>query len=562
MIHVGTAEYSCAHTTKLYEQRRLGRGDLREKMKNNSRGQLSIPVQSLDDELNARRKPLLQAKIKPWWSMIAAVLAVVVTLTGVTIGYINLSERTTSNRLAIGLTLAPTNLDLRTTSGTALEQLLIGNVYEALLTRNSDNSVSPGVAQSWEVSADRKQYTFHLHKNMSFSNGHVLDAQDVVWSIQTMMDKQLQGAVSLANFESVKALDAHTVVLRLSAPYSELLWNLSSRAGVVYDKDATYDAKTQAVGSGPYTIAAYNPGVSVTLQARPNYWGSAHKAQIRTIVLNYYVDPQAALHALESNDVQVLAPISSQLASTIEKDERFQVQAGDGTDKYVLAFNNCKEPFTDKRVRQAIRYAIDEKSIIASRGGTDALLGGPIPSLDPGYEDLTGLYATDVKKAQSLMQEAGYSPSKPLKLTLTYANIYPAEIGQQLRSQLTKIGIDLTVNRTEFATWLAQVYKQHNFDISMVDHNDSHDFKQWAMPDYYYGYNNAQVQKLYAEAMAALSDEQRDTLLAKAARIVSEDAPADWIMNFRVVSAWRTNVEGFPVNLNQTVLPLWEVNVR
>ncbi|MDK7090247.1 ABC transporter substrate-binding protein, partial [Escherichia coli] len=152
--------------------------------------------------------------------------------------------------------------------------------------------------------------------------------------------------------------------------------------------------------------------------------------------------PQAALHALESNDVQVLAPISSQLASTIEKDERFQVQAGDGTDKYVLAFNNRKEPFTDKRVRQAIRYAIDEKSIIASRGGTDALLGGPIPSLDPGYEDLTGLYATDVKKAQSLMQEAGYSPSTPLKLTLSYANIYPAEIGQQLRSQLAKIGID------------------------------------------------------------------------------------------------------------------------
>ena len=147
MIHVGTAEYSCARTTKLYKQRRLGRGDLREKMKNNSRGQLSIPVQSLDDELNARRKPLLQAKIKPWWSMIVAALAVVVTLTGVTIGYINLSERTTSNRLAIGLTLAPTNLDLRTTSVTALEQLLIGNVYEALLTRNSDNSVSPGVEQ-------------------------------------------------------------------------------------------------------------------------------------------------------------------------------------------------------------------------------------------------------------------------------------------------------------------------------------------------------------------------------------------------------------------------------
>ena len=92
----------------------------------------------------------------------------------------------------------------------------------------------------------------------------------------------------------------------------------------------------------------------------PELLGAHTKAQVRTIVLNYYVDPQAALHALESNDVQVLAPISSQLASTIEKDERFQVQAGDGTDKYVLAFNNRKEPLPTN-VRQAIRYAIDEK---------------------------------------------------------------------------------------------------------------------------------------------------------------------------------------------------------
>ncbi|WP_418968926.1 ABC transporter substrate-binding protein [Alloscardovia omnicolens] len=530
-------------------------------MKKESRGQFSVPVQSLDDELNAHRKPL-KSKQRPWWSMIAALVAALVALTSITAGYARWGSRSTAGQVAIGLQLAPTNLDLRNTSGTSLEQLLIGNVYEALLTRNSDNTVSPGIAQSWQVSDDRKQYTFHLHKDITFSNGHELDAQDVVWSIHSMMDKELQGSLSLANFESVRATDAHTVVLTLSAPYSELLWNLSGRAGVVYDKDAKYDAKTQAIGSGPYTITSYEPGVSVTLQARDNYWSTDHKPQTQTVVVRYFTDPQAGLHALESNDVQVLSPINSQLAATLSQDSRFHVQVGEGTDKYVLAFNNAQAPFTDKRVRQAIRYAIDEKAIIASRGGTDAALGGPISSLDPGYEDLTGLYKTDVTKAQELLKQAGYSTHNPLKLRLTYANIYPAEIGQQLRSQLAKIGIDLTVQRTEFATWLSQVYKNHDFDISMVDHNDSHDFKQWANPDYYYGYNNQKVQQLYAQAMQARSDDERDTLLAQAARIVSEDAPADWIMNFRVVTAWRTNVEGFPLNLNQSLMSLWQVRVR
>ena len=110
VIHVGTTEYSCARTTKLYKQRRLGRGDLREKMKNNSRGQLSIPVQSLDDELNARRKPLLQAKIKPWWSMIVAASALYGTPclvidmgTATTFNYVDTSGAITMGVIQTGL---------------------------------------------------------------------------------------------------------------------------------------------------------------------------------------------------------------------------------------------------------------------------------------------------------------------------------------------------------------------------------------------------------------------------------------------------------------------------
>ncbi|MFC0265573.1 ABC transporter substrate-binding protein [Alloscardovia macacae] len=541
-----------------------------------------------------------------WWPMVSIVVALALLISAVVVAYARTGDGShgvsgasgagAHSHISIGLQLAPTNLDIRQTSGTALDQLLIGNVYEALLTRNEDNTVSPGLAQSWEVSADRLTYTFHLNAGMTFSNGDTLDASDVVWSIRSMMEGHLQGSNGVANFASVSAPDARTVVLKLSKPYSELLWNLSGRSGLVFDEQAlsgadgsgadasgadgsgadrsgsAYDAKTQALGSGPYVLSAYEPGVSATLTARTKYWGEQalnRRAHIQTITVRYFADPQAGLNAFTSGDVQVLAPISGTLTGAIQNDARFTYKTGDGTDKYVLAFNNATGGgsaadgtagvLKDKRVRQAIRYAIDENAIIASRGGTDAPLGGPIPSLDPGYEDLTGLYPTDVEKARTLLAEAGYSTSHPLRLRLMYANTYPAEIGQQLRSQLARVGIDLNVQRVEFATWLSTVYKQRDFDISMVDHNESHDFAQWANPEYYYGYDNADVQKLYAQAMEAVTDSERDSLLARAARLVSEDAAADWIMNYRVVTAWDKRVRGFPLTMNQVNMPLWNV---
>ena len=149
-----------------------------------------------------------------------------------------------------------------------------------------------------------------------------------------------------------------------------------------------------------------------------------------------------------------------------------------------------------------------------------------------------------------------------MKLTLTYANTYGTELGDQLRSQLKTIGIDLKVNVVEFSTWLQDVHSDKNYDLSLVDHNESHDFYQWANPDYYYNYDNPEVQRLYAEAIAQPDADASDALLARAARIVSEDAAADWLFNYRVTTAVAKGVEGFPFDMNQTLLPLWNVTYR
>lgn len=519
---------------------------------------------STDATLNARAKSPKSKGPNKWIIAIIAVIAVVAIIVGVIVFRNNsassdTAENGTSNTVTIGLKLAPVSLDIRHQSGSAIEQVLIGNVYEGLLSRDSDNKVQPGLAKSWDISNDGTTYTFHLNENMNFSNGDKLDADDVAWSINQLKEKQYYNANQVESLDKAEAVDADTVRLTLDAPDSNLLWYLTGRPGLVFDKNATYNAKTEAVGSGPYTVESFDPASKMVLKANPKYWGSAHKPATEHVVLKFITDDNAAVNALKGGDVDVLSPVNATLAKSLDTNT-YRVSAADGSDKFVLAFNCTNDKLEDKRVRQAIRYGINHKGIIASRGNVDYALGGPIPSVDPGYEDLTGLYPYNVSKARQLMKDAGYSTDNPLRLTLTYANTYGSELGDQLKSQLAKIGIDLKINYVEFSTWLQDVHANGNYELSLVDHAESHDFYKWTTPDYYYHYDGKQAREWYAKALESTDEQQSADYLKRAAKAVSEDAPADWLFGYRVTVASNKHVQGFPSKLSQTVLPLWQIS--
>lgn len=516
---------------------------------------------STDESLNARARTSKSPRPNKWGIIIAAVVAIAIIVGAVAVfnGRNAQQSANKADTVTIGLKLAPPSLNIRRQSGSAIEQVLIGNVYEGLVSRDSDNAVQPGLAKSWDISTDGTTYTFHLNRNMTFSNGDVLDADDVAWSINQLKEKQYYNVNQVESLSKAEALDANTVRITLSSPDSNLLWYLTGRPGLVFDKDATYNAKTQAVGSGPYTVESFDSASKMVLKANPKYWGTAHKPATQHVVIDFITDDNAAVNALKSGDVDVLSPVNATLAKSLDT-HTYHVSASDGSDKFVLAFNCANKKLADKRVRQAIRYGINHKEIIASRGGVDTALGGPIPSVDPGYEDLTGLYPYDVAKAKQLMREAGYSTSKPLKLTLTYANTYGTELGDQLKSQLAAIGIDLNINYVEFSTWLQDVHANGDYELSLVDHAESHDFYKWTTPEYYYHYDNRNVQALYAKALAATDEKESDEYLKQAAKTVSEDAPADWLFGYRVTVAYNKGVKGFPDKLSQTVLPLWQIS--
>jgi peptide/nickel transport system substrate-binding protein len=123
------------------------------------------------------------------------------------------------------------------------------------------------------------------------------------------------------------------------------------------------------------------------------------------------------------------------------------------------------------------------------------------------------------------------------------------------------VGVTLKVESVDFSTWLQDVYTNHDYDLSFVRHVEARDFGNWADPTYYFGYDNATVQSLYAQAQATTDEQQSSDLLAEAARIVDDEDAADWLLLATPRTAVGTNVANFPKNSLNVRLPLAGVTV-
>lgn len=459
--------------------------------------------------------------------------------------------------LTVRLSLEPTNLDIRHTDGAALDQALIDNVYEGLVKRDADNGIVESLASEYEVSDDGLTYAFTLREGVSFHDGTALTVDDVVSSLQTVKDDEtVQGHDDLADVVTIAATDASTVTVTLAAPNSDFLFSLTGRAGLVVKAGDATNFQTAANGTGPFTVKRWAQGQSLVLARFDSYWGQ--RAGVAEVVLDYIPDQAAAANAAVAGDVDVALEIDPEFRSQIEDTGSFTIETGQTTDKGTLAFNNAVAPLDDVRVREALRLSIDHDGLIEAIGGVGETLYGPIPQLDPGYEDLSSVVEHNPERARELLAEAGQTD---LQLTLTIPSVYPTAIPTYLVSSFNDIGVTLRVQSVEFPAWLQNVFRNKDYQLSFVRHVEARDFGNWANPDYYFGYDSPEVQSLYAEAVASTDEAESDRLLAQAARIVSEDHAADWLFVATPLMAIGSNVQGFPLNSLNVRLPLAAVTV-
>ncbi|QEW02544.1 ABC transporter substrate-binding protein [Microbacterium lushaniae] len=458
--------------------------------------------------------------------------------------------------LTVGLVLEPTNLDIRRTSGAALEQILIDNVYEGLVTRTQENEIVASLASAFEVSDDGLTYTFTLSDGVTFHDGTPLTVEDVVTSLtQVKDDPEIVGNTEFAGVASITAADDSTVVITLTEPNQNFLFTLTGPAGLVFKTGDTTDFQTAANGTGPFTLERWNQGDSIQLVRNDAYW--AEPAGVAEVVLQYIPDFTAGVNAALDGSLDVLTAVQPDLSAQLDEASGFTLTTGQTTDKGTLAFNNAVAPLDDARVREALRLAIDHEALVEAIGSGQTQYG-PIPELDPGYEDLSDVAPYDPERAMELLEEAG---ADDLELTLTIPSFYGTTVPQVLVSDFDEIGVTLEVESVEFATWLQDVYTNHDYELSFVLHVEPRDVGNFADPTYYFGYDNPEVQDLHAQAQVAVDPDESAELLAEAARIVSEDHAADWLYTGATITAVGDGVSGFPVDSVNSRIDLAGVTV-
>lgn len=470
-----------------------------------------------------------------------------------------------SHELTVGLQLEPTNLDIRATGGVALDQILIDNVYQGLigLKPGSVSEFVPVLAEALpQISDDGLDYTFTLRDGVAFGkSGNALAAKDVVDSLSATEGPASLGA-ALAAPVKVTAPDDRTIRIELEQPNSQLLWQLANRPGLVFESAYGEDLSNTANGTGPYLLEQWKQGDSITFVKNPKYWGEP--AALDQVVWRYIPDGNAAVNAAKAGDVDVLAPVVSSFVSQLEGDEKFTLGRADSTDVFTLAYNSEKAPLDDVRVRTALSKAIDGEAIVKAFYGDGKPLGGPITDIEAAYEDLTSVNAYDPDGAKALLKEAG---AEKLKLTVTVPNFYATDALNQVVSDFAAVGVTLKIDQVEFSTWLSDVYSApedgspRSFELSYIDHAEANDFVNYVTKGYYFGQVDPAAKDLYDRSLTATDPAEAVDLVKQAARIVADDAPAKWLINYTPTNAVGTRVHGFPTSNTNSRINLETVTV-
>ncbi|MFN3732595.1 ABC transporter substrate-binding protein [Comamonas testosteroni] len=449
--------------------------------------------------------------------------------------------------VTLAMTLEPPGLDPTAGAASSIAEVVLYNVFETLTKINSDGSVSPLLAESWEVSSDLKTYTFRLRKDVKFHNGEPFNAAAVKFSFdRAAADKSTnKDKRTFANL-STKVADEHTVVLTNQEIDPDFLFMMGQATSIVVEPKSAATNASKPVGTGPYQLAAWAKGASVTLAAWPGY-RSAQSIRIKRAVFRFIPDPAAQVAALLAGDVDAFPRVSPRSVPQFKANARFQVVVSNSRAKTILAINNARKPLSDIRVRRAIAAAIDRKAVIA--GAADGY-GVPIGSYYVptafGYVDTTGINPFDLEKAKALMAEAGVKTPLTLTMTLPPAP-YARQGGELIAAQLAKIGIQLKLQNVEWAQWLSGTYTNKNYDLTIISHVEPFDLGNFAKPDYYWGYQSQEFNELFDKIKHTPRPADRARLLGDAQRLLAHDS----VHGFLYTPQWVTVA-------NQKLRGLWK----
>ncbi len=461
---------------------------------------------------------------------------------------------------------------------------VIRQVCEYLTFTDRNNITHPYLLEKWDVSDDLKTWTLHVRKDVKWRKGRPLTADDVVWNLKRVSDPAIGSSMLglftgylVEEFETgekdekgkakkssrlwsenaIEKVDDHTIRLNAYAPQIAVAEHLFHYPMFILDPEENGSFGAGANGTGPFEMTEFTVGKNAKYKARTDYWGKGPYLETFEFV-DLGDNPGASIAAIASKQVDGLSEADAVQINAMQNFPHVQVHKVETSQTVVARMRPDHEIFKDKRVRQAMRYAIDRNKVIQT-----SLLGAGTPAEDhhvspshPEYADLPK-YPRDIEKAKALLTEAGYPEGFEIDMVTRPDPIWELNTAQVLAEQFKDIGVTVNIKSLPSAQYW-EVWTTVPFSLTAWGHRPLaimtlalayRSNAAWNES----GYSNPEFDKLLTQAEGILDPKERSKVMAKIEALMQDDGPI-------VQPFWRVfstvmdkKVQGFELHPSQYI---------
>jgi len=448
----------------------------------------------------------------------------------------------------------------------------VAYVFDGLTRVTEQAEVVPNLATRWDVSTDGRTYTFHLARGVTFHDGTPFGARDVEHSFMRVLDPKTRGGRGwplypidgarevaegkVATIRGLAVLDDSTVRMTLTAPFSIFPKLLALPVASIVPRRTPADFGERPVGTGPWRFVEWRHDDYLRFARNASYHGGAPRAD--SLEARIIPDASTAIAEFESGTVDLVSIPAQETRSWQANDEaRPLLHSAPSLRLIYAALNTTRGPLRDARVRQAINYAVDTRTILARlMGGRGVRAAGVIPPSLAGYDAARAAYPYDTARARALLTQAGYPRGLALELWCSQSEPFP-RMAQTIQAYLARVGVRVTIVQRDAAS-MREAARNGKTDIALKDwFADYPDGEAFLFPLLHGSnagvggnvsfYRNAIVDSLVTASHAEQNDSVRADLYRRADALAFQDAPMLFLFFFNELYAIQPWLSGFTV---------------
>jgi oligopeptide transport system substrate-binding protein len=446
----------------------------------------------------------------------------------------------------------------------------VGYVFDGLVRFTPDAQVVPGLAGSWDISADGLTYTFHLRSGVKFHDGRPFTARNVLNSFQRVLDPKSTGGRGWPLFpiagaqeyaggrggSGVSGLSApndSTVVIRLKEPLAIFPKLLAMPVAHIVPDSVPANFGERPIGTGPWKFVEWRHDDFLKFARNDAYFDTPPKAD--SLLARIIPEPSTAVAEFESGNVDVLYVPEGETRNWEETDEKkAMLESAPALRVFYVAINTTRGPLADARVRQALNYATDAKAILDGIvSGRGNLAAGVIPPSLPGGDSTRVGYRRDVAKAKQLLAQAGFANGIDIELWSSQTPPFP-RIAQAIQANLRDAGVRVTLVQRD-ASSMREASRAGQTDMALkdwfADYPDAENFLFPLLHSSNKGvggnvsfYSNAEFDRLVTASHREQNEANRVALYKQADQLAFNDAPMIYLFFYKelyAVQPWITN---------------------